>query len=90
MSGPSAEANSVRAGFQEFIAKPISDYSALKSRLAHWLTPRDARGHAITPDSSPTCAACRGGEERDGRRVTACERSLSVVANDSTEGWPSG
>jgi CheY-like chemotaxis protein/anti-sigma regulatory factor (Ser/Thr protein kinase) len=58
-ASPSAEANAVRAGFQEFIAKPISDYSALKARLAFWLGPRDARGRAITPPPSPTCDLCR-------------------------------
>src|SRR6185369_4632463 len=60
-ASPGAEANAVRAGFQEFIAKPISDYSALKSRLEYWLTPCDGRGQAIAPAASPTCEACRGG-----------------------------
>ncbi len=60
-ASPSAEANAVRAGFQEFIAKPISDYSALKSRLEFWLAPRDERGRPFTPAPSPTCDHCRGG-----------------------------
>jgi signal transduction histidine kinase/CheY-like chemotaxis protein len=59
-ASPGAETNAMRAGFQEFIAKPISDYSALKARLAHWLGPRDARGRALPPVPSPTCDACRG------------------------------
>jgi signal transduction histidine kinase/ActR/RegA family two-component response regulator len=66
-ASPMAEANAVRAGFQEFIAKPISDYSALKARLEFWLGPRDARGRAITPAPSPTCAMCRG----EGKRASA-------------------
>jgi signal transduction histidine kinase len=60
-ASPTAEANTIRAGFQEFIAKPISDYSALKSRLEYWLSPRDGRGRTIEAKPSPTCAACRGG-----------------------------
>jgi CheY-like chemotaxis protein len=60
-ASPGAEANAVRAGFQEFIAKPISDYSALKARLEFWLTPRDARGRALASRPTPGCEACRGG-----------------------------
>ncbi|MCC6848177.1 MAG: response regulator [Deltaproteobacteria bacterium] len=63
-ASPGAEAKAVRAGFQEFIAKPISDYSALKARLAHWLIPRDARGRAVPPVPSATCEACREGAAR--------------------------
>jgi signal transduction histidine kinase/ActR/RegA family two-component response regulator len=68
-ASPSAEANAVRAGFKEFIAKPISDYSALKARLAYWLSPRDARGRVV-PSSASTagCDACR---REGGARVTA-------------------
>jgi len=63
-ASPGAEAKAVRAGFQEFIAKPISDYSALKARLAHWLTPRDERGQAVPFAPSATCRACREGTAR--------------------------
>lgn len=63
-ASPSAEANAVRAGFQEFITKPISDYSALKARLKYWLGPRDAHGRAVAPAPSPSCEACRGGAAR--------------------------
>jgi signal transduction histidine kinase/CheY-like chemotaxis protein len=61
-ASPSAEANAVRAGFQEFIAKPISDYSALKARLQFWLSPRGARGArgaTMAPVPSANCDACR-------------------------------
>jgi CheY-like chemotaxis protein len=59
-ASPMAEANAIRAGFREFIAKPISDYGALKARLAVWLGPRDASGRSSVPTtSSPTCDACR-------------------------------
>ncbi|MEB2284854.1 MAG: hypothetical protein B6D46_14865 [Polyangiaceae bacterium UTPRO1] len=58
-ASPGAEAKAVRAGFQEFIAKPISDYSALKARLAHWLVPRNEHGQALTVAPSPGCEACR-------------------------------
>jgi CheY-like chemotaxis protein len=59
-ASPTAEANAVRAGFQEFIAKPISDYSALKARLEFWLAPGAARGKATRASSVPTasCEAC--------------------------------
>jgi CheY-like chemotaxis protein len=58
-ASPSAEANAVRAGFKEFIAKPISDYSALKARLTYWLSPRDARGRVVpTPASTARCEQC--------------------------------
>jgi CheY-like chemotaxis protein len=55
-ASPLAEANAMRAGFQEFIAKPISDYSAVKSRLEHWLALRAAQ-----PERGPKrdCDACR-------------------------------
>ncbi len=59
-ASPIAEANTVRAGFKEFIAKPISDYSALKARLEFWLGARDARGRAVpTVGPTPGCDACR-------------------------------
>ncbi len=60
-ASPGAEANAVRAGFQEFIAKPISDYSALKARLAYWLTPRDPHGRELPLRPSPSCDACARG-----------------------------
>src|SRR5262249_11004485 len=64
-ASPGAEAKAVRAGFQEFVAKPISDYSALKTRLAFWLTPRDVRsGEPLSLTPSPTCEACRVGTKR--------------------------
>ena len=66
-ASPNAEANAVRAGFQEFIAKPISDYSALKARLAFWLGPRDAKGKAIAVAPRPDCDQCRV----DARRASA-------------------
>jgi hypothetical protein len=46
---------------KEFIAKPLSDYSALKARLEHWLTPHDARGRAAASLATPGCEACRVG-----------------------------
>ncbi len=60
-ASPTAEANTVRAGFQEFIAKPISDYSALKARLEFWLTPGATRGKAKASAAAAACDACRGG-----------------------------
>jgi signal transduction histidine kinase/ActR/RegA family two-component response regulator len=63
-ASPSAEANAIRAGFKEFIAKPISDYSALKTRLAFWL------GHVsrtAPPTPTASCDACR----RESGRATA-------------------
>lgn len=66
-ASPNAEATAMRAGFQEFIAKPISDYSALKARLAYWLGPRDAKGKALPVAPSPSCDVCRA----DARRATA-------------------
>jgi signal transduction histidine kinase/ActR/RegA family two-component response regulator len=67
-ASPSAETNAVRAGFKEFIAKPISDYSALKARLEYWLSPRDARGRVVpSPPSTPGCEQCG----RDGRGASA-------------------
>ncbi len=55
-ASPLAEANAMRAGFQEFIAKPISDYSAVKARLEHWLALR-----ATQRDRWPKreCDSCR-------------------------------
>jgi CheY-like chemotaxis protein len=67
-ASPTAESNAVRAGFQEFIAKPISDYSALKARLTYWLGPRDARGKAITVAPSPSCEQCLRRPMRPGPR----------------------
>ncbi|MEO6025579.1 MAG: ATP-binding protein, partial [Candidatus Binatia bacterium] len=68
-ASPTAEANAVRAGFKEFIAKPISDYSALKARLEFWLGARDARGRAVTiVGPTPGCDACR---PEAGARVSA-------------------
>jgi signal transduction histidine kinase/ActR/RegA family two-component response regulator len=58
-ASPNAEATAMRAGFQEFIAKPISDYSALKARLTYWLGPRDAKGKAIAVAPNPDCEHCR-------------------------------
>lgn len=58
-ASPNAEGKAMRAGFQEFIAKPISDYSALKARLTYWLGPRDAKGNAIPAMPSPSCDHCR-------------------------------
>jgi CheY-like chemotaxis protein len=65
---PEAEANAIRAGFKEFIAKPIGDYRALQARLAFWLglrDPHDRRTPAAAPSAS--CEACR----RDGTRASA-------------------
>ena len=68
----SAEAYALHAGCTEFIAKPISDYSVLLSRLEYWLQqtsanpPKgaDTRQPKRLADSSrreqpPTCALCR-------------------------------
>lgn len=63
-ASPNAEANAMRAGFQEFIAKPISDYSALKARLTYWLGPRDAKGKALPVMPSPACEHCRAEARR--------------------------
>jgi signal transduction histidine kinase/ActR/RegA family two-component response regulator len=69
-ASPQAETNAMRAGFKEFIAKPISDYSALKARLTFWLGPRDARDRQALPHvPSPTCDACR--REATGKKATA-------------------
>ena len=58
----------MRAGFKEFIAKPISDYSALKARLTFWLGPRDARDRqTASPVTSATCDTCR----REAKKATA-------------------
>ena len=67
-ASPEAEANAIRAGFKEFIAKPISDYSALQARLAFWLDLRDTRDRRTTPAApSAPCESCR----RDGTRASA-------------------
>jgi signal transduction histidine kinase/DNA-binding response OmpR family regulator len=68
----SAEAYALHAGCTEFIAKPISDYSVLLSRLEYWLQqtsanhPRGAdtrrpqrRADSTRRDQPPTCALCR-------------------------------
>jgi signal transduction histidine kinase/ActR/RegA family two-component response regulator len=55
-ASPLAETNAVRAGFKEFIAKPISDYSALKARLKHWLAVRAAQQ---APKPRGECEKCR-------------------------------
>jgi len=59
-ASPEAEANAIRAGFKEFIAKPISDYSALQTRLVFWLGLRDTRDRRTTPEApSASCESCR-------------------------------
>ena len=54
-ASPLAETNAVRAGFKEFIAKPISDYSGLKARIAYWLAQRAHGSAAAGP-----CERCTG------------------------------
>ncbi len=58
-ASPLAEANAVRSGFKEFIAKPISDYSSLKTRVAYWLAQR-----ARSRGPVAACELC-GGVPRD-------------------------
>ena len=65
-ASPNAEANAVRAGFKEFIAKPISDYSALKARLD--VLARPARRRA-------TGASRRAPRARPARRAVATARA---------------
>ena len=58
-ASPMAESNALRAGFREFIAKPISDYSALRARLAHWLAIRAAQKERLRALAPQDCGACR-------------------------------
>ena len=59
---PGAEANVMRAGFKEFMLKPVSDYSALKARIAYWLRPdASERPYGARNASAPVCALCRRG-----------------------------
>jgi signal transduction histidine kinase/ActR/RegA family two-component response regulator len=57
---PSVEADVMRAGFKEFMLKPVSDYSALKERIAYWLRPdASKRPYGARGTSVPVCALCR-------------------------------
>ncbi len=53
-----AEAYAIHAGCNEFVTKPVSDYSTLMARLTHWLRPEgDEQRHG--PGDAEICVLCR-------------------------------
>ncbi len=57
-ASPGAEAYALRAGCNEFFAKPVSDFSPLVARINHWLKPAD-RGVDAEAGDGESCVLCR-------------------------------
>jgi len=57
-ASPGAEAYALRAGCNEFFAKPVSDFSSLMARIRHWLGPIDVTLEA-EPGDADSCVLCR-------------------------------
>ena len=54
------EAYAIHAGCNEFVAKPVSDYSTLMGRINHWLGPKDGGSDgANEPGDTDLCILCR-------------------------------
>ena len=58
-ASPGTEAYAIHAGCTEFVAKPVSDYTALAARICHWIGPTEAGAAAYEPGGeAERCALC--------------------------------
>jgi CheY-like chemotaxis protein len=58
-ASPGVEAYALHAGCNEFVAKPVSDYSTLVARINHWLRPADPINGGFEPGDAEICVLCR-------------------------------
>ncbi|MBI3770617.1 MAG: response regulator [Deltaproteobacteria bacterium] len=58
-ASPGAEAYAIHAGCNEFVTKPVSDYSTLMTRLTHWLRPLDGDQPRPEAGDAEICVLCR-------------------------------